>query len=275
MSRFQDQVVFITGASSGIGEALAREFVRQGARVALAARRVDRLEALARELAQTGPQALCLLCDVTRDGDLEEAVARTVAHFGRLDVVVANAGFGVFGKVADLSLEDFRRQFETNVYGVLRTAKAALPHLAPTQGRLALVGSVHGYVPLAGLAPYVMSKFAVRGLSETLDSELAGTGISVTHVAPGVIETEIRQVDNQGRHHPNVADPIPAWIRMPAPRAARQIVRGIARRAPEVVITGHGKLGVWLQRHLPGIMRLLTRAVGRRNLTDPRAVLAP
>ena len=116
---FAGQVVFITGASSGIGAALAREFARRGADLALAARRTDRLAALAAEITKSGRRALVLACDVTLDSDLEAAVARTREAFGRIDVVVANAGFGVVGSVESLGVDDFRRQFETNVFGVL------------------------------------------------------------------------------------------------------------------------------------------------------------
>ena len=121
------ETVLITGASSGIGAALAREFARQGADLVLLARRTDRLTALAAELERQGRRALALTGDVTVDGDLERAVAETRAKLGRLDVAVANAGFGVVGPVERLTLDDYRRQFETNVFGVLRTVHAALP----------------------------------------------------------------------------------------------------------------------------------------------------
>ncbi|HEX5814554.1 MAG TPA: SDR family NAD(P)-dependent oxidoreductase, partial [Methylomirabilota bacterium] len=147
-----------------MGAALAREFARRGADVVLAARRVDRLDALAQDLERRGRRALAVACDVTRDGDVERAVAAARAAFGRLDVVVANAGFGVVGAVERLTLDDYRRQFETNVFGVLRTVRAALPELKRTAGRLAIVGSVSGHVATPGSSPYAMSKFAVRAL---------------------------------------------------------------------------------------------------------------
>src|SRR2546425_1726539 len=154
MGTFAGRVAFITGASSGIGAALAREFARQGADLALAARRLDRLEALAAELASTGRRALALPCDVTKDGDLERAVARTTAELGRVDVLVANAGFGVVGRLDGLTLEDYRRQLETNVFGVLRTIYAGLAELRRARGRLVIVGSVSGHVatPRRGFA---------------------------------------------------------------------------------------------------------------------------
>ncbi len=127
---FTGHVVFITGASSGIGAALAREFAREGADLALAARRLDRLETLAADLRTQGRRVIVLPCDVTRDHDLRSAVGATVSELGRVDVVVANAGFGVVGPLERLTLDDYRRQFETNVFGVLRTIFAGLPELA-------------------------------------------------------------------------------------------------------------------------------------------------
>ena len=165
MNRFAGQVVLITGASSGIGAALAREFARQGADLALLARREDRLRGLAREIEAGGHRALALAADVTIDGDVERAVLATRTAFGRIDVAIANAGFGVVGPVERLALDDYRRQFETNVFGVLRTVQATLPSLKATRGRLAILGSVAGYIATPGSSPYSMSKFAVRGLA--------------------------------------------------------------------------------------------------------------
>jgi NADP-dependent 3-hydroxy acid dehydrogenase YdfG len=124
IKRFADQVVFLTGASSGIGEALAKVFADEGAKLVLLARRDDRLQLLAKALETGGKETLVQKCDVTRDGDLEKAAEAARQRFGRIDVVVANAGFGIIGKLEKLSLEDYRRQFETNVFGVLRTVQA-------------------------------------------------------------------------------------------------------------------------------------------------------
>jgi short-subunit dehydrogenase len=269
VTRFAGQVVLITGASSGIGAALAREFARQGADVALLARRRDRLAALASEVEGHGHRALALAADVTVDGDLERAVAATQAAFGRLDVVVANAGFGVVGPIERLTLDDYRRQFETNVFGVIRTVQAALGPLKASRGRLAILGSVAGHIATPGSSPYSMSKFAVRGLADALGHELAATGVSVTLVSPGFVESEIRRVDNTGIFHTEVSEPVPAWLVVPAARAARHIVRAIARRRREVVITGHGKIAVFVQRHAPWLVALAIRAAGVRSRPEP------
>ena len=269
--RFAGTAVFITGASSGIGAALAREFAREGADVALAARRTDRLEALAAEIGKSGRRAVVTPCDVTRDGDLERAAEQARAALGKLDVVVANAGFGVTGKLETLSIDDYRRQFETNVFGVLRTVYATLDDLKTTRGRLVLIGSVSGHVAVPGSSAYSMSKFAVHGLAAALGHELAPYGVAVTLISPGLVESEIGQVDNSGVWRAQAPRrPIPASIVMATPTAARKIVRAVARRRREAVITGLGKAAVALQRHLPWLLAAIIRRFGIKGRREPR-----
>jgi NAD(P)-dependent dehydrogenase (short-subunit alcohol dehydrogenase family) len=263
-------VVLITGASSGIGAALARAWVREGADLVLLARRVDRLEALAAECRASGRRALVMACDVTRDGDVERAVARAREELGRIDVVVANAGFGVVGPLESLGLEDYRRQLETNVFGVLRTIYASLDELKRTRGRLVIIGSVSGHLAMPGGSPYAMSKFAVRALAKSLGHELARHGVSVTLISPGYVASEIHQVDNRGIWHPDARATIPRWLEMPTATAARKIVRAAARRRREIVITGHGKLAVFLERHVPWLIAAGVRGFGIKARSDAR-----
>jgi short-subunit dehydrogenase len=253
---FRNKSVLITGASSGIGEELALQLASSGAKLTLAARRKEQLESLAEKIAALGSaRPLVTPCDVSRDGDLELAVAETVRRHGRLDVVFANAGFGVVGTFKKLSLADYRRQFETNVFGVLRTIYAALPELEKTRGNLVLIGSVSGWVSPPGASPYCMSKFAVRALANSITPELRRAGIRLTLISPGFIASDIRRVDNRGTVHPDAADPVPAWIQMPTPQAARQILRAVARGKREQIITFHGKLFVAIERFLPWFNR--------------------
>jgi NAD(P)-dependent dehydrogenase (short-subunit alcohol dehydrogenase family) len=261
---FQGKVVLITGASSGIGAALAREFGRQGADLVLAARRLDRLEAVRAGLESGGRRAIVVTCDVTRDGDPDRAVAEGLERLGRIDVVVANAGFSVAGTLETLTLEDYRRQFETNVFGVLRTARAALAELRRTRGALVIMGSVSGHLAFPGSSAYSMSKFAIRALAVSLRHELAPAGVSVCLVSPGFVESEIRQVDNHGRLRPGARDTAPRWLVMPADRAARQIVAAVARRRPERIITAHGKAGVLIQRFAPWLLDVAVSRFGVR-----------
>ena len=269
--RFAGTVVFITGASSGIGAALSLEFAREGADVVLAARRRDRLESVAAGIGAIGRRAVVASCDVTREGNLERAAAAGRAAFGKLDVVVANAGFGVTGVLERLSLDDYRRQLETNVFGVLRTVYATLDDLKKSQGRLVVIGSVSGYIALAGSSPYSMSKFAVRALADSLGHELVEHGVSVTLISPGFVDSEIRQVDNRGILRMEKPAPrIPAPMVMATPTAARKIVDAVARRRREVVITALGKVSVFLHRHAPGLLAQMIRRFAIKGRREPR-----
>jgi short-subunit dehydrogenase len=272
MANHAGKVALITGASAGIGAALARELARAGVDLVLAARREDRLRDLAREIEATGRTALVVACDVTRDGDLERAVAAAVERYGRLDIAIANAGFGVAGPAETLALDDFRRQMETNVFGVLRTLYASLPELRKARGQFVIIGSVAGHLPTPGTSAYCMSKFAVRGLAESIHHELAASGIAVTLVSPGFVDSDIRRVDNHGQVHVTARDPVPAWLRMPTDRAAQTIARAIRRRRREVIVTGHGKALVFVYRHAPWLLRFLIARFGgpkRRAIQQP------
>lgn len=265
-------MTLITGASAGIGAALARELARDGADLVLAARREEPLRELAREIEAMGRHAIVVACDVTRDGDLERAVAAAVERFGRLDIAIANAGFGVAGRVDELTLEDYRRQLETNVFGALRTLYAALPDLKKTRGQFVIIGSVSGHVPSPTSSAYSMSKFALRGFAESIHDELAASGVAVTLVSPRFVDSDIRRVDNRGRLHEGAPDPIPAWLRMPTERAARIIARGIRRRRREVLVTAHGKALVFLYRHTPWVVQFV---IGRFGAPKRRAIKQP
>ena len=264
MRRIDGTVALITGASSGIGAALAEEFARRCADVVLAARRADRLEEVAARVRGRGRRALAVTCDVTRDGDLDDAVAQSLAAFGRLDWVVANAGFGVAGAMHKLILDDVRRQFETNVFGVLRTFYAARDALLASRGCLAIVGSVSGELAFPKSGPYCMSKFAVRALAQVLWYELGRKGVGVTLIEPGFVESEIRRVDRWGVLDPQRPDNLPRWLRAPTGAVARKAVRAIVRRRRTVVITGHGRLAVTLERFAPGLVAFLVRRFGGR-----------
>jgi len=269
--RFAGHAVLITGASSGIGAALAREFAAEGADVTLLARRRDRLEAVAADIQKAGRRAAVIACDVSRDGDLERAAGEARAAFGKIDVVVANAGFGVVGPLEALSIEDYRRQLETNLFGVLRTVYATLADLRQTRGRLVLVGSVSGHLGVPGSTAYTMSKFALRGLAQSLGHELAPYGVAVTLISPGFVESELAQVDNRGIYRPEARRrPIPRLIVMPAERAARKIVTAVARRRRETVITGFGKVAVFLQRHVPWLVAAGISRFAIKGRREPR-----
>lgn len=259
MADFHGQVVWIAGATAGIGRAMAREFARRGADVAVSGRRRERLAEVVAEIEGIGRRGLAVPCDVRREEEVAAAVQAVTSHFGKLDVAVANAGFGVIGRVEELTLDDWRRQFDTNFFGALAVVRHSLPELRRTRGRLALVGSVAGILASPRTGAYAASKFALRAVGLTLAMELRGTGVSCTLLNPGFVSSEIGQVDNQGRFDASRRDKRPAKLMWSADEAARVMVRAIAARKREYTFTGHGKLGAFLGQHFPGLMCRLQR----------------
>jgi NAD(P)-dependent dehydrogenase (short-subunit alcohol dehydrogenase family) len=257
--KFDGKVIWITGATSGIGRACALEFAREGAKVSIAGRRLDRLNDIVAELKGQGHDALATPCDVTDEASIERAIEATVQHFGRLDVVLANAGYGVAGKIEDLGVDDWRLQFETNVFGLIGTIKHSLPELRKTGGRMALVGSVGAFVYAPGTAAYSASKAAVRAIGETLSVELAGSGVSCTTIHPGFVESELMKIDKTGAYHEDWADSRPAKLLWKANDAARVMVQAIHQRKREFIFTGHGRIAVMMARHFPGLTALALR----------------
>jgi len=255
--RFEGQVAWITGGGSGIGKALALELAREGAHVAVSGRREARLQEVAREVSAIGGRGLAVPCDVRDEAAVREAADQVASVLGRMDVCVANAGFGVVGKIEELTAEDWRRQLDVNVVGLTQTVRFALPHLRQTGGRIGLLGSVAAMLPLPKNGAYVASKYAVRGIGQTLSIELHGSGVSCTTIHPGFVESEIAQVDNEGRHDPSRKDPRPAKLMWSAEKAAKAMVGALHRRDREHVFTGHGKLAGFVGRHMPGVAHLL------------------
>ena len=256
--KYRDQVVWITGGGTGIGRAIAVQFASEGARVVVSGRRDGPLDETVEVITQSGGLAEAMVCDVTNEAAVIATVERIIDQHGRLDVCVANAGFAVAGTFEELELSDWQRQFDVNVLGLVSTVKAALPELRKVNGRICLVGSIAAYLATKKMGPYSASKFAVRAIGETLSAELEGSGVSCTTVHPGYVESEIAQVDNEGRHDPDRPDKRPKNLMWDAEDAGRVIVRAVTKRKRQFVFTGHGKAAVFLARHVPAIARKIT-----------------
>jgi NAD(P)-dependent dehydrogenase (short-subunit alcohol dehydrogenase family) len=182
-----DRVWFITGASSGFGQAVSRAVLARGERAVVTARDGDALAALAAEFPG---RALALRLDVADAGAVRNTVNQAIAHFGRLDVVFNNAGYGHVGAIEELSDEELRRQLDVNLFGVIHVTRAVLPQLRKQRsGHLVQMSSLNGVEALAGGAYYTASKFAIEGFSEALAAEVAHLGIRVTIVEPGPFRT--------------------------------------------------------------------------------------
>lgn len=270
MNESNRQVVFITGASSGIGAALAEEYATQSCDLVLVARRLDKLLVISENCQKRGAHVLIVKCDVTQSADLENALKESLNRFGKVDTVIANAGFGVAGSFQKIQTEDYRRQFETNIFGVLNTVKIFLPEILKQKGRIGIVGSVNSYIALPEGSPYAMSKFALRAFAESLYYEMKPKGVSVTLICPGFVQSEIRLVNNRGELREHAKDPIPDWIQMPATQAARDIYKAMQKRKQQAIITFHGKALVAFKQHFPRLFRFLIQKFGVKGRSEPK-----
>ena len=218
------KIALVTGASSGIGEATALALAAQGAAVAIAARRVDRLEALKATLEAAGASVLSLELDVTDEAACNKAVERTVAELGGLDIVVNNAGVMLLGPIEGADTQDWRRMIDTNVYGLMYLTHAALPHLlARGGGDVVQVSSVAGRVARAGSGVYNASKFAVNAFSESLRQEVTTRGVRVTMIEPGAVATELQSHIT----HADTKAGIEKWISGMRPLQSDDIARAV------------------------------------------------
>ncbi len=197
MPQLANQVVLITGASAGIGEATARRLVRGGARVVISARRLDRLQALARELDPSGASVLAVAGDITQDADRRALVAAALAKFGRIDALVNNAGYGTRGPVEIVPVDLIRKNFETNVFSLIALTQLVVPAMRERgRGCIVNIGSVAGKIARPLSSVYDSTKHALEALTDGLRGELKPFGVHVTLVRPGFIITEFVEAAN-------------------------------------------------------------------------------
>jgi short-subunit dehydrogenase len=254
--------VAITGASAGIGRECARAFAEKGARVALGARRLDRLEQLAEEIRGRGGEALVMAVDVAEDGQVERFVRAAAGRYGRLDVLVNNAGYGVRGRVDAMPVDVHERLMNVNYLGTVRGCRAAVPiMLAQRRGVIINVSSIVGHRSLPTGAAYAATKAAQIALTEALRVELRGTGVHACSVHPVGTETEFGQV--QARESGDAA-PSPLGPQQPARLVADAIVRCAERPRPEVYPYAPSRAIVWLNALAPGLVDWLSARAARR-----------
>lgn len=256
---FRGKVVLITGGSRGLGLVMAREFAREGARLVICARRRDELEAARADLKRRGAEVLAIPCDVTDRAQVNEMIKVARDRFGKIDVLVNNAGVIQVGPVDVMTLEDYEEAMKTHFWGPLYMTLAVLPEMRRrSQGRIVNISSIGGKISVPHLVPYSASKFALTGLSEGLRAELLKDGILVTTVCPGLMRTgSPRNALFKGQHRAEyawfaISDSLPVTS-MSAERAARQIVEATRRGQAEVVLTIQAQLAVRFHGLFPGL----------------------
>ncbi|NPA26334.1 MAG: SDR family NAD(P)-dependent oxidoreductase [Chloroflexi bacterium] len=259
MRDLEGRVAIISGGSSGIGAALARAFARERVRVALLARREGPLRALAQELAAQGVEVLPIPTDVTQEEAVQAAVDRTVDRWGRLDIVVANAGQYVRKPVTAWTVEDFQRSCAVNFYGALHLVLAALPVLRrQREGHIVLMSSLDAKKGLPLDGPYVAAKYALSGIGGVMRQELRDEGIDVTVVYPGRVDT------------PMIANLKVPWIspKLPPEKVARAVLKAIRKRKAEVIVPWTGYL-LYLDLLAPRLADYLVKKLGLSGEPHP------
>ena len=255
------RVVAITGASAGIGRATALRLARDGAAIVACARRGDRLATLAKDIAAAGGQTLSLVADVTREEDMSQLVAAAVDRFGRLDVMICNAGFGIYGTIDTISAAQMQRLMDVNFMGTYHAARAALGVFRRQgTGHLIVISSIVGKRGVAYMGPYSATKFAQVGLAECLRAELTGTNIHVSVVFPISTETEFVEVMTRESG---------AMTRGTGPSqeaadVANAIARAIERPTPEVYPFKKARGLTLLNAIAPGFCDRVVKKWGRK-----------
>jgi len=265
-NRFAGKAVLVTGASDGIGAELARCIAAPGVSLVLAARSVERLEAVAKQCRDRGAEALAVRCDVSIEADCRKFIERAVEHFGGIDILVNNAGVSghaFFEQVKDFAW--YETMMRINFFGSLWCTRFALPHLKARRGLLVGICSLAGRHGIPGRTAYSPSKFAQAGFFEALRTELLGSGVDVTVVFPGVVATDIR-IHGYGPDGAAAgASGLDEKSAMSVEECARLIAGAMASRRRELVMTAKGKLGQWVKLVAPGLVDRMALAALKKG----------
>jgi NAD(P)-dependent dehydrogenase (short-subunit alcohol dehydrogenase family) len=274
---FKNKTVLITGGSRGLGLVMAREFAREGARLAICARDEQELEQARIDLERFGVDVMTVPCDVTDRQSVAEMVAAVNGRLGAIDVLVNNAGVIQVGPIEVMTAEDFEQAMQAHFWGPLNTIMAVLPFMRKKKaGRIVNISSIGGKVSVPHLVPYSASKFALVGLSKGLRAELMKDGILVTTICPGLMRTgSPRNADFKGKHTFeyawfSISDALPL-LTVSAENAARQIVDACKQGRAELVISIPAKIAVKLDALLPELTSQML-AITNRFLPSPGGV---
>ena len=252
--RFKDKVVIVTGASSGIGKAIAREFARNGSKVVLAARTQDRLHELEKEIRDSGLEATGCVTDVTKEEECRNLIDFTVKKYGTVNILINNAGISMRALFSDVDLNVLRRLMDVNFWGTVYCTKYALPYLVENKGSIVGVSSVAGFHGLPGRTGYSASKFAIHGFLETVRIENLKKKLHVMIIAPGFTTSEVRKhaLTADGSEQGN--SPREEGHMMSPEHVAKWVLKGIRKKKRNKIMTWEGRFTALLQRIVPALV---------------------
>ncbi|MDR2927187.1 MAG: SDR family oxidoreductase [Cytophagaceae bacterium] len=264
------KVVIITGASSGIGLACAREFARKGAILSLAARNIEALETVVKELIPQGCKVIATQTDVSNPSECLHLVRTTVKTFGKIDILINNAGLSMRALFKDVELDVLKKLMDVNFWGTVYCTKFAFPYLMSSKGSVVGISSVAGYVGLPARTGYSASKFAMNGFLETLRTENLKTGLHVLVAAPGFTASNIRKAALTANGTPQGETPRKEERMMSAERVAQHIIRAVEKRKSKIILTfGEGKFTVFVNKWFPSLVRCISYRKMRREPNSP------
>ncbi|MFO8053949.1 MAG: SDR family oxidoreductase [Bacteroidales bacterium] len=265
-----DKVVVITGASSGIGKALAWEYACKGSRVVIAARNREKLESLAADMRSRKHEVLYQQTDVSKEADCRELIRVTAERYGRIDILINNAGISMRALFEDLELEVIRRLMDVNFWGTVYCTKYAFPWLLESKGSLVGVSSVAGFKGLPARTGYTASKAAIHGFLDVIRLETRKKGLHVLLACPGFTASNIRKTALTENGKPQGNTPRNESSMMSAEEVARHIYRAVAKRKRMIVLTSEGKIAYLLSKFAP---RLLDKIVYNQMAKEPDSPL--
>lgn len=250
----KNNVILITGGTSGIGLALARELGKAGGRIAFTSRDAFRCAETEKQLQSEGIEALGIEADAASEQDQYKAVAQTINRYGRLDVLINNAGISMRALFGELDLEVFRKVMDINFYGTVYATKAALPWLKKSKGSIVGISSVAGFKGLPGRTAYSASKFAMEGFLEALEGELLKKGVHVLVACPGFTASRIRENALTKDGSSQKESPREEEKMMQPEEVAVKIHQAILKRQRRLVMSREGKLSFWLNKFFPAFV---------------------
>lgn len=249
--KLHNKVVIVTGASSGIGKAIAMEYAKNGAKVVLAARNTNKLLQIKINIERAGGTAVFIETDVSKKSDCKNLIDQTVKKFGKIDILVNNAGISMRASFSKLKLEVLESVMNINFWGTVYCSKYAIPYLLEQKGSIIGISSISGVTPLPGRTGYVASKYAMDGFLNTLRIEYMKKGLHVLVVHPGFTASNIRNtaLNNEGKSQKET--PRNESRMMPAEKVAKIVVRATIKRKRDLVLTLQGKMAVWVYKNFP------------------------
>lgn len=266
----KNKVVIITGASSGIGEACAITFAKQGANIVIAARNQEKLKLVGEEIKNIGVEVLEVKCDVSVLKDCEYLISQTITKFGKIDVLINNAGISMRAIFNDTSIDVLKKVMEVNFWGTVYCTKYALPYLLKTKGSVVGVSSIAGYIGLPARTGYSASKYAMQGFLDALRTENLKTGLHVMVACPGFTASNIRNTALSSDGSPQGESPRDESKMMTAEEVAHHVYSGVIKRKRTLVLTTEGKLAVFLSKLFP---KFIEKQVYHKMAKEPNSPL--